>query len=128
VTGSVNQKGEVQAIGGVNEKVEGYFEICRQKGLSGEQGVLIPESNVSNLMLNQDVLQAVQDGKFHIWPVKSIDEGVAMLTGVPAGERQDDGTFPEGTVNFAVAERLKSFAEAMVKFANGGSSDGQTKH
>jgi predicted ATP-dependent protease len=128
VTGSVNQKGEVQAIGGVNEKVEGYFEICRQKGLTGEQGVLIPESNVSNLMLNQDVLEAVQDGNFHIWPVKNIDEGIALLTGIPAGQRQEDGAFPEGTVNFAVAKRLESLAEAMVKYADGGSSNGKTNH
>ena len=128
VTGSVNQKGEVQAIGGVNEKVEGYFEICRQKGLTGEQGVLIPESNVSNLMLNQDVLEAVQDGNFHIWPVKNIDEGIALLTGIPAGQRQEDEAFPEGTVNFAVAKRLESLAEAMVKYADGGSSNGKTNH
>jgi lon-related putative ATP-dependent protease len=116
VTGSVNQKGEVQAIGGVNEKVEGFFAICQMKGLSGAQGVLIPESNAANLMLKSEVLEAVRTGKFHIWPVKTIDEGIEVLTGVRAGERQANGTFEEGTVNERVDRRLKELAETLNRF------------
>ncbi|MEW6233340.1 MAG: ATP-binding protein [Chloroflexota bacterium] len=118
VTGSVNQRGEVQAIGGVNEKVEGFYEVCKAKGLTGEQGVLIPESNVRHLMLKEGVVEAIQQGKFHVYPVKNVDQGIELLTGVSAGMRQDDGSFPEGTVNGRVdrclrelAERLKGFAE-----------------
>jgi lon-related putative ATP-dependent protease len=117
VTGSVNQKGEVQAIGGVNEKIEGFFEVCKAKGLSGEQGVLIPESNVTNLMLKDEVVEAVKGGKFHVWPVKSIDEGIEILTGVKAGQRQEDGTFEEGSVNDRVDKRLRELAEALKEFA-----------
>src|SRR5512136_3231434 len=90
VTGSVNQKGEVQAIGGVNEKIEGFFEVCKAMGPLAGQGVVIPQSNVGNLMLKPEVVQAVKDGKFHIYPVSTIDEGIEMLTGVKAGERRKD--------------------------------------
>jgi lon-related putative ATP-dependent protease len=117
VTGSVNQKGEVQAIGGVNEKIEGFFEICRARGLTGEQGVMIPSSNVSNLMLKEEVVAAVREGKFHVWPVRTIDEGIEVLTSVPAGHRQADGTFEEGTVHFLVDKRLEAMAETLCKFA-----------
>ncbi len=116
VTGSVNQKGEVQAIGGVNEKVEGFFEVCQANGLSGEQGVLIPQSNEQNLMLREEILEAVGKGQFHIWSVKTIDEGIEILTGVKAGLRQDDGTFEEGTVNASVDKRLRELAQTLVKF------------
>jgi predicted ATP-dependent protease len=116
VTGSVNQKGEVQAIGGVNEKIEGFFEVCRIKGLTGEQGVIIPESNADNLMLKEEVLEAVGEGKFHVWPVKTIDEGIEILTGVEAGSRQEDSSFKEGSVNARVDQRLKEMAEKMVEF------------
>jgi lon-related putative ATP-dependent protease len=116
VTGSVNQKGEVQAIGGVNEKIEGFFEICRAKGLTGEQGVMIPSSNVPNLMLKEEVLAAVREGKFHVWPVRTIDEGIEVLTGVPAGKRQADGTFEAGTVHFLADKRLEAMAETLCKF------------
>lgn len=116
VTGSVNQKGEVQAIGGVNEKIEGFFEVCKAKGLTGEQGVIIPQSNVQNLMLKEEVLEAVAAGKFHIWPVTTVDEGIEILTGVKAGQRREDGTFEEGTVNDLVDRRLRELAEAMRKF------------
>jgi lon-related putative ATP-dependent protease len=116
VTGSVNQKGEVQAIGGVNEKIEGFFEICRSKGLTGEQGVIIPESNAANLMLKEEVLEIVGNGKFHVWPVKTIDEGIEILTGVKAGSRQEDGIFEEGSVNARVDQRLREMAEKMVEF------------
>jgi lon-related putative ATP-dependent protease len=117
VTGSVNQKGEVQAIGGVNEKIEGFFEICKAKGLTGSQGVMVPESNVQNLMLKEDVVNTVKEGKFHIFSVKTIDEGIEVLTGVKAGERQKDGTFEEETVNYRVNERLKGMAEKLREFA-----------
>jgi lon-related putative ATP-dependent protease len=117
VTGSVNQQGEVQAIGGVNEKIEGFFEVCKAKGLTGSQGVIIPESNVQNLMVKEEVVEAVKTGEFHIYPVATIDEGIEILTGVTAGARQDDGTFEEGTVNFMVASRLKAMAENLKEFS-----------
>lgn len=116
VTGSVNQRGQVQPIGGVNEKVEGYYHVCKGLGLTGEQGVVIPESNVKNLMLKDEVIDAVRDGRFHIWSVKTIDAGIELLTGAPAGERQADGLFPEGTVNFLVDQKLRRLAEGMRKF------------
>lgn len=115
VTGSVNQKGEVQPIGGVNQKVEGFFDVCRESAgdLTGEQGVMMPHQNVQNLMLREDVVDAVKQGKFHIYSVKTIDEGIEILTGVPAGERQADGSYPEGTINFLVNKKLAEFAESM---------------
>jgi predicted ATP-dependent protease len=116
VTGSVNQKGEVQAIGGVNEKIEGFFEVCRAKGFTGKQGVMIPESNIQNLMLKVEVVEAVKQGKFRIYAVKTIDEGIEVLTGTKAGERQEDGTFEEGTVNDKVDKRLREMAEKLREF------------
>lgn len=116
VTGSVNQKGEVQAIGGVNEKLEGFYEVCKAKGLNGEQGVLIPASNVQNLMLKEEVVEAAKAGKFRIYPVRTIDEGIEVLTGVPAGTRRDDGTYEEGTVNYLVDRQLREMAETMRGF------------
>jgi lon-related putative ATP-dependent protease len=110
VTGSVNQLGEVQPIGGVNEKIEGFFDLCKARGLSGDHGVLIPASNVKNLMLRQDVVAAVSRGQFHIYPVKTIDQGIELLTGVNAGERDEDGSYPFGTVNYLVQMRLKKMA------------------
>ena len=109
VTGSVNQKGEIQPIGGVNEKIEGFFEACKRKGLTGEQGVIIPKSNVKNLMLKKEVVEAVKEGKFHIYPITTVDEGMEILTGVPAGERGPDNTFPEGTINRRVEDKLLYF-------------------
>ncbi len=117
VTGSVNQKGEVQAIGGVNEKIEGFFEVCRQRGLTGEQAVMIPESNVQNLMLKEEVLDAVREGKFSIYSVKSIDEGIEVLTGVKAGTKQADGSYPAGSVNQLVAKTLGDMAEKLKNYA-----------
>ncbi len=117
VTGSVNQKGEVQAIGGVNEKIEGYFEICKLKGLTGGQGVMIPESNVQNLMLKEEVVEAVKTGKFHIYSVKSIDEGIEVLTGVKAGAKGKDGIYEEGTVNYLVDKRFREMAKKMAEYA-----------
>jgi predicted ATP-dependent protease len=116
VTGSVNQKGVVQAIGGVNEKLEGFFEVCKAKGLTGEQGAMIPASNVQNLMLKEEIVQAAQSGNFRIYPVNTIDEGIEVLTGVKAGERRPDGTFEEGTVNYRVDQRLRAMAETMRDF------------
>jgi lon-related putative ATP-dependent protease len=116
VTGSVNQKGEVQAIGGANEKIEGFFEVCKAKGLTGQQGVIIPESNMQNLMLKEEIVETVKEGKFHIYPVKTIDEGIEILTGLKAGARQPDGTFENGTVNYKVNERLSELAEKIREF------------
>jgi lon-related putative ATP-dependent protease len=116
VTGSVNQKGGVQAIGGVNHKIEGFFELCKARGLTGEQGCLIPHSNVQNLMLKQEVLDAVKEGKFHIWPIRTIDEGIEVLTGVPAGEMKPDGSWEKGTINELVQERLNQLAETIKEF------------
>jgi len=116
VTGSVNQKGEVQAIGGVNEKIEGFYAVCKAKGLTGVQGVIVPKSNVQNLMLKEEVVEAVRDGQFHVWAVKTVDEGIEILTGVQAGQRQEDGTFEEETVNKLVDERLRTMAERMKEF------------
>lgn len=115
VTGSVNQHGVVQAIGGVNEKIEGFFDICNARGLTGTQGVLIPEANTQHLMLRNDVVAACREGRFAIYSVRTVDEGIALLTGMPAGEREADGQYPEGSVNRAVEERLRSFAEARKK-------------
>ncbi|MCB0033411.1 MAG: AAA family ATPase, partial [Anaerolineales bacterium] len=111
VTGSVNQHGEVQAIGGVNEKIEGFFDICQNRGLTGEQGVLIPAANVKNLMLRQDVVAAAEAGEFHIYSVTTIDQGIEILTGVPAGEADEEGNYPEGTINERVVQRLKKLQE-----------------
>ncbi len=111
VTGSVNQQGEVQAIGAVNAKIEGFFDVCRARGLTGKQGVLIPASNVRNLMLREDVVEAVAGGQFHVYPVRTIDEGIALLTGQNAGERGPDGAFPEGSVNALVEGRFREMAE-----------------
>jgi lon-related putative ATP-dependent protease len=113
VTGSVNQKGEVQAIGGVNEKIEGFFEVCRSRGLTGDQGVLIPASNEQHLMLKEEVVEAVGAGKFHIRAVSTVDEGIEILTGVKAGARREDGTFEEGTVNARVAARMAELTETL---------------
>jgi lon-related putative ATP-dependent protease len=119
VTGSVNQKGEVQAIGGVNQKIEGFFDCCRHKGLSGDQGVMIPQSNVKDLMLRKDVVTAVKEGRFTIYRVKNIDEGIEILSGRPAGELQADGGYPEKTINFLVDQKLKELAEGIKDFPDG---------
>jgi lon-related putative ATP-dependent protease len=116
VTGSVNQHGQVQAIGGVNEKIEGFFDVCRAQGLRGEQGVLIPASNVKHLMLRHDVVDAVAAGQFHVFPVETVDQGIERLTGIPAGERDDQGEFPSGSVNQRVEASLVALAERRLAF------------
>lgn len=113
VTGSVDQQGNIQPIGGVNEKIEGFFETCRQRGLTGEQGVMIPVHNVVNLMLRADVRQAMTEGQFHIFPVHNVDEGIEILTGVPAGALQEDGTYPEDSVHGQVLARLQEIAASL---------------
>jgi len=111
VTGSLSQSGQVQAIGGVNEKIEGFFDVCRQKGLTGSQGVMIPHSNIEHLMLRHDVRAAVRAGEFHVYAVEHVDQGLELLTGKPAGERSASGEFPEGTVHRAAEDRLRLLAE-----------------
>jgi predicted ATP-dependent protease len=113
VTGSVNQHGMIQAIGGINEKIEGFFDVCRARGLTGDQGVVLPRSNVQHLMLREDVVDAVRAGQFHVWPVSTIVEGIQLLTGVPAGERGFDDNYAEGSVNQRADRRLHAFGEAI---------------
>jgi len=117
VTGSVDQQGRVQAIGGVNEKVEGFFDVCAARGLTGEQGVLIPEANVKHLMLRSNVVDACREGRFQVHAVDTIDTGIEILTGVPAGVPDASGTYPIGTVNRAVARRLEEFLAKARKLA-----------
>lgn len=117
VTGSVNQHGEVQAVGGVTKKIEGFFATCRAKGLTGEQGVIIPAANLPHLMLNDDVVEAVRNGMFHVWAIRNVDEGLELLTGQPAGERGPDGRYPEGSVHRRVEDRLHYYAEQSRRFA-----------
>jgi ATP-dependent Lon protease len=116
VTGSVNQRGEVQAIGGVNQKIEGFYDCCGKAGLNGQQGVMIPESNVKDLMLRKDVVEAVKKGNFHVYSVKTIDEGIEILTRKKAGEIKPDGTYPKGTINALVNEKLRELAEGLKNF------------
>ena len=117
VTGSVNQHGQVQAIGGVNEKIEGFFDLCKARGLTGEQGVLIPASNVKHLMLRQDVVEAVADGQFHVYPIETVDQGIEILTGMLAGEPDEEGNYPEGTINGLVQAQLIKLAEERAAFS-----------
>jgi lon-related putative ATP-dependent protease len=117
VTGSVDQYGNVQAVGGVTEKIEGFFDICKQQGLTGDQGVMIPSTNVKNLMLRDEVVEAVDNSQFHIWAVSNIDEGIALLTGREAGEPDETGEYPEGSVHRLVEERLMEYATRQREFA-----------
>lgn len=125
VTGSVNQFGQTQAIGGVNEKIEGFFDVCAARGLTGQQGVLIPMANVKHLMLRADVVEAARDGRFHIYPVATVHQGIEILTGIPAGERDGSGRFPDGTVNARVEARLIALAERRRSFAAEAKAEGQ---
>ncbi|MFA5054563.1 MAG: AAA family ATPase [Dehalococcoidia bacterium] len=125
VTGSVNQKGQIQPIGGVNLKIEGFFRVCQAQGLTGEQGVLIPGQNIRNLMLKEDVVQTVKDGKFHIYTAKTVDEGMEILTGLPSGVRKKDGTYPKGTINYLVDKKLKGMTEKLKKLTSEDKSEGK---
>jgi predicted ATP-dependent protease len=116
VTGSVNQKGEIQPIGGVNEKIEGFFDVCKSRKLTGEQGVIIPHQNVRDLLLRPDVLEAVEKGKFHIYPIKTIEEGLEILTARPAGQRLSNGKFTKGSVFAIVDDRLHTMALTLQRF------------
>lgn len=111
VTGSINQKGYIQPIGGVNEKIEGFYQICKLRGFNGEQGVIIPKQNVRNLHLSDEIIDAVRKSKFHIYAISTVDEGIEILTGVPAGKKDRNGNFPLGTINYLVHEKLKKFAK-----------------
>jgi lon-related putative ATP-dependent protease len=124
VTGSVNQHGQVQAIGGVNEKIEGFFDVCKQAGLTGDQGVLIPAANVQHLMLRREVVDAVKEGKFRVYSVRAIDEGIELLTGIAAGVRGSDGRFPPDSINGKVEAKLTAYAEAVRRFVHHGTDDG----
>ena len=115
VTGSVNQKGQIQPIGGVNEKIEGYFQICKMRGLTGEHGVMIPVQNVDNLQLSDEIIEAVKNKLFHIYAISTIEEGIEVLTGVPAGKKDASGHFPAGTVNYLVYQKIKKYAEISSK-------------
>ena len=117
VTGSINQFGEIQPIGGVNEKIEGFFEVCKYIGLTGKQGVIIPRTNVVNLMLREDVLEAVENGQFSIYAIDDVDDGIELLTGIPAGKADKRGRFPKGTVNYMVQQSLEEYYRDYVKFA-----------
>jgi lon-related putative ATP-dependent protease len=113
VTGSMDQNGEVQPVGGINEKIEGFFDLCRLTGLDGSQGVIMPARNVKNLMLKKDVVEAVKEGKFFIYPIQRVDEGLEIITGMQAGELREDGTYPEGTINYLVVKRLTEISAAV---------------
>ncbi|MFO7867376.1 MAG: ATP-binding protein [Candidatus Aminicenantes bacterium] len=117
VTGSVNQKGEIQAIGGVNEKIEGFFDVCRKKGMNNSQGVIIPAQNVQNLMLKPEVIEACREGRFFIYPIKTVDEGMEILTGFKAGDLKEDGTFEEDTINYKVDQELQRLAESWKSYS-----------
>jgi predicted ATP-dependent protease len=117
MTGSMNQKGEVQPIGGVNQKVEGFHDVCKAVGFTGEQGVIVPSRNLKNLMLRADAVESVREGKFRVWEVSTIEEALEVLTGMPAGERDEHGKYPEGTVHHAVEKKLLEMGETLKKAA-----------
>ncbi len=127
VTGSVNQNGEVQAIGGVNEKIEGFFDCCSKMGAANNQGVMIPQSNVKDLMLRKDVVEAVKKGRFHVYPVKTIDEGIEILTGKRAGVKNAKGVYPKGSITYLVDQKLKELAEGLKNFGNNEKNDEKKK-
>ena len=126
ITGSINQKGQVQAIGGANEKIEGFFEVCQQRGLTGDQGVIIPEADAQHLMLKDEVVEACEKGQFHVWTVGSVEEAIEILTGMPAGEKQEDGSYPEETVYGRVDSRLREMAGVLKEYGPAVPSDEST--
>jgi lon-related putative ATP-dependent protease len=120
VTGSVNQRGEIQPVGGVTRKIEGFFDVCSMRGLTGDQGVVIPAANVLNLMLREDVVATVERGDFHIYPVHTVDEGISILTGREAGQMREDGTYPDGSINSLAMQKLRELAEDLTEDEEGG--------
>jgi len=125
VTGSVDQHGSVQAIGGVTRKIEGFFQACKVKGLTGAQGVVIPAANVRNIMLREEVVEAVEAGRFHVWAVQTVDEALEILMGMPAGEVDEEGNYPEGTVHHAVRDRLQQMAETLREYGRGAAKEAE---
>ncbi len=123
VTGSVNQNGEVQAIGGATEKIEGFFDLCKAKGLAEGQGVMVPKDNLRNLVLKEEVVTAAREGKFHIYAIATIDEGIEVLTGIPAGESSEDGSYPDGTVHQLVEANLADMAKRAREFGRSRDND-----
>jgi predicted ATP-dependent protease len=123
VTGSVNQHGEVQPIGGVNQKIEGFFKVCKAQGLTGKQGVMVPRRNLGDILLESEVLEAINNGQFHVWAADHVDQGIELLTGVPAGERDAEGNFPEGTINRLVNERLEELSKGIKEFESTGEEE-----
>jgi predicted ATP-dependent protease len=113
ITGSMDQNGEVQPIGGVNEKLEGFFTLCKLRGLDGSQGAIIPSRNIKNLMLHEEVVRAVRDGKFSIYPIERVEDGIELLMGIPVGQMDAEGKYPEGSLNYLVTKRLEEISEAM---------------
>ena len=128
VTGSVDQHGNVQAIGGVNDKIEGFYKVCQAKGLTGDQGVIVPTANLADLMLGDDLIEATRAGRFHVWAVDTIDQGIEILTAVRAGERDTDGTYPEGTIHRRVADRLQGYAVQRAVFTAGADGEFLRRH
>jgi predicted ATP-dependent protease len=127
ITGSVNQYGRVQPIGGVNEKIEGFFDICKARGLDAEQGVIVPRSNVKHLMLREDVVAACAEGRFRVYAVDNVDEAIELLTGVPAGEADERGQVPAGSINFLVAARLAELTALRQAYAAAGKRRAERK-
>jgi predicted ATP-dependent protease len=128
VTGSVDQNGRVQPIGGATAKIEGFFEVCRQRGLDGSHGVMIPRANLEHVVLRPEVAEAVEQGRFHVWAVSTIEEGIELLTGMRAGDRGEDGHFEEGTLYRRVEDRLDDFARQLRAFPTQPSGDGLAPH
>ncbi len=127
VTGSVDQRGQIQAIGGVNEKIEGFFDSCRITGFTGHQGVIIPASNVVHLMLRHDIVAAAREGTFSIYPIDTVDQGLELLTGIPAGQPDGGGNYPHGTLNQRIAARLDAFAARAAELARAASGLGERR-
>jgi predicted ATP-dependent protease len=119
----VNQHGEVQPIGGVNQKIEGFFKVCQAQGFTGKQGVMIPSRNVGDLVLAAEVIDAVKEGQFNIWAVDHVDQGIEVLTGIPAGAPDEEGNFPEGTINYLVNEQLEELAQGIKEFETPGGEE-----
>jgi len=128
VTGSVDQHGSIQAIGGATQKIEGFFAACKVKGFTGEQGVVIPAANVRNLMLREEVVEAVEAGQFHIWAAETVDEALEILTGMPAGEMDEEGNYPEGSVHRAVCDRLQQMAETLREYGRGAAKEAKEEN